>query len=115
MKVFPRRKFFKKFAISASVPAMVYGGCRDKKSSARDTPSAGDPGDPCADLSGISESDRALRRQFAYVQESPIPDNQCNNCNLYLPPQEEVACGGCMLFKGPVHADGYCTYWAPTL
>lgn len=69
----------------------------------------------CSDLSGVSAEEIKKRNDLAYVPESPIPDNQCSNCNLYLPPKEEQACGGCMLFKGPVHAEGYCTYWAPTV
>ena len=71
--------------------------------------------DPCSNLSGVSAEEIKKRNDLAYVPESPIPDNQCNNCNLYLPPKEEQACGGCMLFKGPVQAGGYCTYWAPTV
>lgn len=69
----------------------------------------------CDDLTNVSESDIALREKFAYVSESPIPDNQCNNCNLYLPPKVDEKCGACMLFKGPVFASGYCTYWAPKI
>lgn len=67
----------------------------------------------CDDLSAISEEDRAVREKLAYVETSPIPDNQCSNCNLYLPPKKDSKCGGCMLFKGPVFAEAYCTYWAP--
>ena len=72
-----------------------------------------DPADPCSDLSGISDNDIAVREKLGYVKESPLPDNQCQNCNLFLPQKEGQACGGCMLFKGPVYASGYCTYWAP--
>ena len=69
-------------------------------------------GDPCEDLRGISESELAKRKNFGYVSETPIADNQCSNCNLYLPPKEAQACGKCILFEGPVQASGYCTYWA---
>ena len=72
-----------------------------------------DPADPCGDLTDVNEKDIALREKLGYVKESPLPDNQCQNCNLYLPPKEGQACGGCMLFKGPVYASAYCTYWAP--
>jgi hypothetical protein len=46
------------------------------------------------------------------VDDSPIAENQCNNCNLYLPPKGDKPCGGCILFQGPVQPEGYCTYWA---
>lgn len=69
--------------------------------------------DPCDDLSGVSQNDIALRQKLGYVKESPIEDNKCNNCNLFLPSASNEKCGGCMLFKGPVYATGYCTYWAP--
>ena len=67
----------------------------------------------CDDLSSVSKQDMETRRKLGYVKESPIPDNQCQNCNLYLPPKGGQACGGCMLFKGPVFPASYCTYWAP--
>ena len=88
-------------------------GCGRGKSNEKMEPDAGASNDPCSDLSGVSENDLELRTKFAYVKESPIVDNQCSNCNLYLPPKEGGACGGCLLFKGPVYPSGYCTYWAP--
>lgn len=68
---------------------------------------------PCDDLSGISEEEIAKRKKLAYVNKTPIPDSHCSNCALYLPPGKDKPCGGCMLFKGPVRAEGYCAYWAP--
>ncbi|HEX8039434.1 MAG TPA: high-potential iron-sulfur protein [Chryseosolibacter sp.] len=67
----------------------------------------------CDDLSNVSKGDLETRQKLGYVKESPIPDNQCQNCNLYLPPKNGQTCGGCMLFKGPVFPSSYCTYWAP--
>ena len=67
----------------------------------------------CDDLSKVPEAEIKKREGFAYVNESPMPDKHCKNCNLYLPPREGQACGGCALFKGPVFEEGYCTYWAP--
>lgn len=114
MTLLSRRVFIEKITLSASVAAMACGACNDGKSAASDGSTAASA-DPCADLSGVSENDRALRRNFAYVKESPVPDNHCDNCNLYLPATKGATCGGCMLFKGPVHEKGYCTYWAPRL
>jgi hypothetical protein len=67
----------------------------------------------CDDLSALSETEAALRTKFGYVTKSPIAENQCKNCNLFLPPKADRVCGSCMLFKGPVLPDAYCTYWAP--
>lgn len=67
----------------------------------------------CEDFSGVSEAELAKRKQFGYVEETSIPESKCNNCQLWIMPKEDQACGGCMLFKGPVYDDAYCTYWAP--
>ena len=67
----------------------------------------------CRDLTGISAEEIEKRKKLGYVDESPIADNKCNNCKLYLPPGSEGGCGSCTLFKGPVEAEGYCTYYAP--
>ena len=67
----------------------------------------------CGDLSKTSEAEIKKREGFGYVEESPMPDKNCRNCQLYLPPKEGNPCGGCALFKGPVFEEAYCTYWAP--
>ena len=72
-----------------------------------------EPTGSCTDFSHVTENDLALRKSFAYVDASPIPDSRCDNCKLWLPPKEGQECGGCLLFKGPVMAAGHCTYWAP--
>lgn len=72
----------------------------------------GSPSD-CGDLSGISAEERENRELYGYVEETSFPDSRCDNCSLYLPPDEEGGCGGCILFSGPVFAEGYCDYWAP--
>lgn len=69
--------------------------------------------DPCDDMTGVSAEELAKRKKLAYVNKSPIEDNHCGNCALYLIPAKGKACGGCALFKGPVRSEGYCAYWAP--
>jgi len=113
-----RRKFFLRLAGSAGVfltTVLLWGNCGGKKAEEKGDTVSGDSVDPCSDLSGVPENDIKLREKFAYVKQSPIPDNKCNNCNLYLPPKEGSQCGGCMLFKGPVYPSAYCTYWAPKI
>ncbi len=68
---------------------------------------------PCDDLTGVSAEEIEKRKKLAYVNKTPIPDSHCSNCALYIPPAKDKPCGGCMLFKGPVRAEGYCAYWAP--
>jgi len=111
-----RRDFALRFLLSvpASFSAVIFSGsCGEKKGGEDNAGDAQMSADPCSDLSGVSENDIELRKKFAYVKESPIADNQCNNCNLFLPPKAGDKCGGCLLFKGPVYPSGYCTYWAP--
>lgn len=69
--------------------------------------------DSCQDLSQVSESELAKRKQFAYDAKASDPLKTCDNCKLYLPPKPNESCGACTLFKGPVEAKGSCTYWAP--
>ena len=114
--VLSRRTFFSKFSLTAAgllATGIFFNSCDRQKTT--DQIQSGDDvsGDSCSDLTGVPASDIELRKKFAYVEESPIADNQCNNCNLFFPPKPENKCGGCMLFKGPVNPSGYCTYWAP--
>lgn len=68
--------------------------------------------DPCTDFSNVEPSEIEKRNALGYVEKSPISDNTCENCKLFVPGKEGSNCGGCMLFKGPVFLDAYCTYWA---
>jgi len=67
----------------------------------------------CGDLEGLDDAEISKRNQLGYTEETPIEENTCGNCQLYLPPKEDQPCGGCQLFKGPVYEKAYCTYWAP--
>ncbi|MCB0668618.1 MAG: high-potential iron-sulfur protein [Saprospiraceae bacterium] len=94
----------------ASFSLLVWAGCAGKASRQEThVPKA------CDDYTGLQESDLQLRKGFGYVEESPIPESHCKNCNLFKVPGEGEVCGGCTLFKGPVFENGYCTYWAPQI
>lgn len=115
---FSRRNFIGKYLGGATTllcGGWIVSGCDKNKSAEKNTThtKADASVDPCDDLSGLSENDIALRQKLAYVKKSPVAESRCNNCNLYLPPGEGKDCGLCMLFKGPVYQEGYCTYWAP--
>lgn len=114
-RVCSRRKFIFATLSASSVllgAGLLMGSCDSKKAVQEEEESTASV-DSCSDLSGVSEAEIEKREKLGYVNESPIPDNRCDNCKLYLPSGADKACGGCMLFKGPVYASGYCTYWAP--
>jgi hypothetical protein len=109
-----RRRFIVRCGSLATMGLLAVTGCGKKNDpKAEDDPAGESSVSSCDDLKGVSENDLALRKKLGYVEKSPIADNQCLNCNLFLPPKEGQNCGGCMLFKGPVFTDAYCTYWAP--
>lgn len=113
-----RREFVHRMMAASAVliPAVaVLSGCGDKKTQDKTEESVATDVTDCRDLTGVSKADLAIREKLAYVNESPLPESECANCNLYLPPANGKKCGGCMLFKGPVEAKGYCTYWAPKI
>jgi len=85
------------------------GGSQTQEETAEEPTSAADP---CTDFSNVEASELEKRKALGYVEKSPIPDNLCSNCKLFIPGQPDSNCGGCQLFKGPVFLDAYCTYWA---
>jgi hypothetical protein len=108
-----RRKFISYLGAELFLTyGLSWGACSPKKS-VQENSSNGKPNDPCSDYSGVSESELDKRNKFGYARQAPTPDKQCNLCKLYLPLKKDEKCGGCMLFKGPVDANGSCTYWAP--
>ncbi|HLT73211.1 MAG TPA: high-potential iron-sulfur protein [Cyclobacteriaceae bacterium] len=114
-KVCGRREFIRMHVISGSFLGIAAALTRcDSASRSSGSGEKGPVPEPCEDLSGVSENDRQIREKAAYVTVSPQPEKTCSNCHLYLPPSGGKACGGCMLFKGPVVPSGYCTYWVPS-
>lgn len=65
----------------------------------------------CTDTSGLKESQIKTRKSLEYVDKSPKSDKNCENCQLYQPPENEGECGGCQSVPGPIHPKGYCTAW----
>ena len=107
-----RREFVATCINSGSVflsVGLMAGACI-KKESPQETPKSPES---CDDFSDVSEAELEKRNKFAYVKQAAEVGKQCKACKLYLPPRTGEKCGGCMLFKGPVDANGSCTYWAP--
>ena len=91
-KILDRRDFLRKASVVGSVVAggSLFAGCGGKNQGAANA------GNPCADLSGLTDQDRSIRTTLQYVDVSEV----------------EAACGACTLFKGPVAPKGYCVSWA---
>lgn len=71
----------------------------------------------CDDVSDLTASEVERRNAqitaLNYVEETPKPEENCANCLFYQAPTGGSECGGCQLFPGPVHPNGYCTTWQP--
>ena len=109
-----RRKFIGRYLFFSSILTalnVAWQGCDQKKGDSKEAKTSATI-DACDDFTGVSEDDLKARRKLGYVNESPIAEMTCNKCKLWLPPTSGKACGGCMLFKGPVFPGGYCTYWS---
>ena len=44
----------------------------------------------CGDLTGLSEEEIAKRKSLGYEEKSPLEEDKCDNCQLYLPPTERL-------------------------
>ena len=113
---FSRKDFLKKvslFGVVAAGSSAVLTACGGGGSSsdAETTPAPTAAADPCEDLTGLADSDKQMRTTLGYVKEGEDAAKRCDNCQLYVVPEEGSACGGCTLFKGPVHPGGYCNSW----
>ncbi len=114
---FSRKDFLKKISLfgvvatgsSAVLTACGGGGDAGSSEEAASAPAAA--ADPCEDLTGLADSDIQMRSTLGYVKEGEDAAKRCDNCQLYVAPAEGSSCGGCTLFKGPVHPGGYCNSW----
>lgn len=109
-KEYSRRKFINKCLSIGSMfigGAMILNSCNSKKSDEEEK-KQGKSDDPCDDLSNVSAGEIEKRQKFGYVKKSPDQERFCTKCSLYIPPVSDKDCGGCLLFKGPVHPKGSC-------
>jgi hypothetical protein len=66
----------------------------------------------CSDTSALSPVDKQARETLAYADQSPVANQTCQNCSIYIEPSKFGQCGTCQLIKGQINAAGYCTAWA---
>lgn len=85
----------------------------EEESATAEAEPLGDETEACDDLTGLTELEIQQREQLQYVADSPKEDQICANCRFWQPDQQEGACGGCQLIKGPIHPNGWCQTWAP--
>ncbi len=121
MKHEEKRRLFLQKCLSYGI-AMTGGGvllssCKTTKKTVATTQKPANPAvaqkkPACEDMTGVDPGEVEKRKALGYVNESPLPDKQCDNCKLWIPVKEGKECGGCLLFAGPVSPGGHCTYWA---
>ena len=106
-KVLDRREFLRKASVVGSVVVggSLLAGCGGKNQDAATA------GNPCSDLSGLTDQDRSIRTTLQYVEVSEVEGKNCLNCSFYSQ-EAGAACGACTLFKGPIAPKGYCVSWA---
>lgn len=119
-----RRKFLKRFFFSATTAAFgtaVLQACgntehsADKPAEAKPVAPATEPQAPATtiiDSSQMTQEDFDKRKNLGYVEKTPMEENRCDNCALYLQPEGGKEYGGCQLLRGPIAPEGYCPYWA---
>ncbi|HRE51626.1 MAG TPA: hypothetical protein PK339_09400 [Flavitalea sp.] len=114
-KEYSRRRFISQYttrcAALMGTMFLLYGCGDDEKPAAKEENTDKPATDRCNDFTGVSEEELDKRKRMAYVDKSQIPDNSCGNCGLYIPWEDQTACGGCLLFKGPVREEGHCIQW----
>ena len=63
----------------------------------------------CTDVSKLSDGDKKMRESLKYIDVSAKPDQNCENCKLFV---KKDPCNGCSVVKGPIAAKGWCSAWA---
>lgn len=108
-----RKDFFKQFGLmglGAVGAGALLTACGGGASETKPAESAAAAPDPCTDVSGLDENALAMRKNLEYVDKSTVEGQNCANCQL-LKPAEAGGCNGCLLFAGPVTAEGWCKNW----
>ena len=65
----------------------------------------------CPGYDALDATALQQRQALGYVDVTPDPAQQCQNCRFYQTLATLAPCGGCQLFAGPVAPAGYCASW----
>lgn len=68
----------------------------------------------CSPSAGLTERERSLRTQLAYVEPSPTALKACLNCSYYVS-KGAGECGGCTSIPGPIHPQATCALFREKL
>jgi hypothetical protein len=106
-----RKDFFKQFGLmglgavgAGALLTACGGGGSETQTQTQAAP------DPCTDVSGLDENALAMRKNLEYVDVSAVDGQNCANCQL-VKAADANGCYGCLLFAGPVTANGWCKNW----
>lgn len=107
-----RRKFIVKLAVtSAGVGSLLFvSSCGNNDTEKEKVENDSSSEDPCHE-NDLTEAQKTSRNQFEYVHKSPHPEKRCNNCQLWIEPNEGEFCGGCQIIDGSINPKGYCNQW----
>ena len=64
----------------------------------------------CTKKVPLDPTSMQMRRTLQYIEKSNVPGKRCSNCGQFEAGKFKE-CGGCKLFPGGVHPDGYCLSW----
>jgi hypothetical protein len=61
--------------------------------------------------SGEAQAQKAPKKSVQY-QAEPKGDQNCKNCQFWIPPEGDAEMGGCQIVQGKIHPTGWCNLWA---
>ena len=67
----------------------------------------------CNDVSGLQPAQRTIRQTLQYVDNTTNPEQDCENCALYVAAEAGSSCGTCTSVPGPISPRGWCAAWVP--
>jgi hypothetical protein len=65
----------------------------------------------CDQVVGLTPQGIGVRQNLAYADRSKNPEQNCANCQQWVPAPASGHCGGCKVMPGPVHPQGFCKVW----
>ncbi|MFU8802250.1 MAG: high-potential iron-sulfur protein [Bradymonadaceae bacterium] len=111
-----RRQFLERAALLGAVSvggAAFLAACESQPAQPAAAPEAAAADFSCTDVSGLNAAQIATRTTNEYVDQTPNPEQRCDNCALWVDPAAGENCGGCSVVAGPIHPAGWCKIWVP--